>query len=160
MAGPTRRGKRWVPPKPGMTPSRTSGWPKMALSLATAQSQASASSQPPPRQNPFTSATTGTGSVSRRLMVRSAWLANARASSGVLSRISVISAPATKDFSPAPVINTARRLGCASSSTKYASKALSTSLFSAFKALGRLMVRRTTPSLSTFSITASLMAAP
>ncbi len=34
FATPTRRARRWVPPKPGMTPSLTSGWPKRALSAA------------------------------------------------------------------------------------------------------------------------------
>ena len=29
-AGPTRRGRRWVPPPPGMMPSRISGWPNTA----------------------------------------------------------------------------------------------------------------------------------
>ena len=33
-AGPTSRGSRWVPPAPGMTPSRISGWPSLALSRA------------------------------------------------------------------------------------------------------------------------------
>ena len=29
LFAPTRRGRRWVPPKPGMIPSLISGWPKM-----------------------------------------------------------------------------------------------------------------------------------
>src|SRR5579884_300400 len=48
-AGPTSRLRRWVPPPPGMMPSRISGWPKRASSAATRKSQARASSQPPPR---------------------------------------------------------------------------------------------------------------
>src|SRR6185503_2918832 len=46
---PITRARRWVPPPPGMIPSRISGWPNWALSEATIMSQASASSQPPPR---------------------------------------------------------------------------------------------------------------
>ena len=32
LAGPISRGSRWVPPAPGMTPSRISGWPTRAPS--------------------------------------------------------------------------------------------------------------------------------
>ena len=32
--GPTRRASRCVPPKPGMRPRFTSGWPNLAFSLA------------------------------------------------------------------------------------------------------------------------------
>ena len=46
--GPTRRGSRCVPPAPGMTPSRISGWPTLARSPATRKSAARASSSPPP----------------------------------------------------------------------------------------------------------------
>ena len=34
LAMPIRRRRRWVPPKPGITPSLTSGCPKRALVLA------------------------------------------------------------------------------------------------------------------------------
>ena len=46
--GPTSRVSRWVPPMPGITPSSTSGWPRVALSAAKRTSAHSASSQPPP----------------------------------------------------------------------------------------------------------------
>ena len=45
---PITRASRWVPPPPGMIPSRISGWPNSADSEATIMSHASASSQPPP----------------------------------------------------------------------------------------------------------------
>ena len=48
-AGPIRRGRRWVPPRPGRMPRLTSGKPKVAFSAAMRMSQASATSQPPPR---------------------------------------------------------------------------------------------------------------
>ena len=51
-AGPTRRARRWVPPPPGMMPRRISGWPSLAVSDTSRKSQASASSQPPPRAGP------------------------------------------------------------------------------------------------------------
>jgi len=44
--GPTSRASRWVPPPPGMIPSRISGWANLAVRDATRRSQASASSQP------------------------------------------------------------------------------------------------------------------
>src|SRR5262249_51081567 len=58
-AGPMSRGSRWVPPAPGMMPSRISGWPSWAPSPATRKSAHSASSRPPPSAYPVTAATTG-----------------------------------------------------------------------------------------------------
>src|SRR5690606_14517232 len=49
LALPTARGRRCVPPAPGMTPSLISGWPKRAESAAMMMSHIMASSQPPPR---------------------------------------------------------------------------------------------------------------
>ncbi|MNX99349.1 hypothetical protein D3C86_1317920 [compost metagenome] len=48
LALETARGRRWVPPAPGMVPSLTSGWPNFALSAARMMSHIIASSQPPP----------------------------------------------------------------------------------------------------------------
>ena len=48
LLGPTRRVSRWVPPAPGMIPSRISGWPRVASSAAIRTSAHSASSHPPP----------------------------------------------------------------------------------------------------------------
>src|SRR5680860_706332 len=56
LLGPTRRGRRWVPPKPGTIPSLISGWPKTAASAAIRTSQAIASSQPPPKAIELTAA--------------------------------------------------------------------------------------------------------
>ena len=56
---PTARASRWVPPAPGMMPSPVSGWPKRAVSEAMMRSQVIASSQPPPRHQPDTAATSG-----------------------------------------------------------------------------------------------------
>ena len=55
-SSPTSRGRRWVPPKPGMIPSLISGWPKTADSAAMRKSQAIASSQPPPKARALTAA--------------------------------------------------------------------------------------------------------
>ena len=61
--GPTRRGSRCVPPKPGMIPSLISGWPKTADSAAIRKSQAIASSQPPPNASELTAAIVAMPSV-------------------------------------------------------------------------------------------------
>ena len=58
-AGPISLGSRWVPPSPGMTPSRISGTPNLAFSPATRKSAQSASSSPPPSAKPVIAATTG-----------------------------------------------------------------------------------------------------
>ena len=57
--GPISLGSRWVPPSPGMTPSRISGTPNLAFSPATRKSAQSASSSPPPSATPVIAATTG-----------------------------------------------------------------------------------------------------
>jgi hypothetical protein len=50
--GADQAGRRWVPPKPGVMPRPTSGWPNLAFSDAMRMSQAMASSQPPPSAKP------------------------------------------------------------------------------------------------------------
>ena len=54
-----RRVKRAVPPRPGCSPSITSGKPNRAPSIAMRDWQASATSRPPPRQKPWITATVG-----------------------------------------------------------------------------------------------------
>mmetsp|Transcript_3313 Transcript_3313/g.8180 ORF Transcript_3313/g.8180 Transcript_3313/m.8180 type:complete len:210 (-) Transcript_3313:386-1015(-) len=56
---PTRRGSRWVPPKPGIMPSWSSGRPMRASGLSTRALHAMATSHPPPRAMPRTAATVG-----------------------------------------------------------------------------------------------------
>ena len=60
LLSPTSRGRRWVPPKPGMIPSLISGWPKIADWAAMRTSQAIASSQPPPNAIELTAAIVAT----------------------------------------------------------------------------------------------------
>ena len=59
LALPTARGRRCVPPAPGMMPSLISGWPNFALSAAMTMSHIIATSQPPPSAKPATAAITG-----------------------------------------------------------------------------------------------------
>ncbi len=56
---PTSRGRRCVPPAPGMMASRVSVSPIEAAVETMRRSHASASSVPPPRAMPFTPAMTG-----------------------------------------------------------------------------------------------------
>ena len=56
LPSPTRRGRRCVPPKPGMIPRLISGWPNVADSAARRKSQAIDSSHPPPNAMLLTAA--------------------------------------------------------------------------------------------------------
>src|SRR3989339_218666 len=108
LATPIIRGRRWVPPPPGIMARRVSVRPMEAVSEAMRMSEARATSVPPPRATPFTAEITGMGrfwrEVSRFLMVRM----NFFTSSGVRLALSFKSAPAQKDFSPLPVMMTVR----------------------------------------------------
>ena len=92
-----------TPPNPGVMPSPTSGCPNTAFSEQMRISQLIAISQPPPSAKPFTAAITGTGKVSSLRNTSLPFFPNASPSAFVSVLISPMSAPATKDFSPAPV---------------------------------------------------------
>ena len=104
---------RWVPPAPGISPSRTSGQPKRTVSSATIRSQASANSRPPPRARPCTAAITGTSrraSSSSTRLVRATW-SPIRPGESTMAPNSDRSAPARNAFFPVPVSTTARTSG-------------------------------------------------
>ena len=119
-ARPTTRGRRCVPPAPGVTARRTSGSPSFARSDATRMSHASASSSPPPSALPSIAAIVGIGrSASRRrrplLELRAA--RGRRARGGPRTRLT--SEPAENARSPLPVTTTARTSpGSAASSVR------------------------------------------
>ena len=140
MPGPTRRARRWVPPKPGVMPRPVSGWPNTAVSAQMRMSQLMLSSQPPPSAKPLMAAMVGMGRVSMRRNTSLPCLPKASPSLGVRVLISPISAPATKAFSPLPVSTRARISLSALTISTSSPRSVSTSLFSAFSALGRLMV--------------------
>ena len=120
-------------------PSLTSGCPNFAFSLATRTWHDIASSQPPPRQKPFTTAIVGLGLVSKRR--NTTWPARARCcpSSGDWLASSLMSAPATK-ARPAPVSRITPTSGLAlASSIARPSSAIVASL-SALSLSGRLTV--------------------
>ena len=101
------RGRRWVPPAPGIIPSRISGTPIWAVSPANRQSAVSASSQPPPSAKPLIAAITGLSTFSSRFSASWAPPIIFATITGVASAISLMSAPAAKTFSP-PVTTIAR----------------------------------------------------
>ena len=103
IPAPTNRGNLWVPPQPGKRPKRTSGWPNVALSLATRIWHAILISHPPPRANPFTAAIIGFCEFSMYRVICWPALPNANALSGSIVCIFFISAPATNALSPDPV---------------------------------------------------------
>jgi hypothetical protein len=81
---PIRSGKRTVPPRPGSSPSMTSGSPKRVLGLVDANTYraANASSVPPPRQAPSTAATNGLRQRSMRSSSAFPWRMAATTSAG------------------------------------------------------------------------------
>ena len=139
MPAPTRRASLWVPPKPGVIPSPASGCPNTALSEQILMSQLMEISQPPPRAKPLTAAITGMGKVSILRNTSLPFLPNASPSALVRLLISPISAPATKDLAPAPVI-TRQRTVARSTASNVAFSSSSTCEFRAFSAFSRLMV--------------------
>mmetsp|Transcript_16115 Transcript_16115/g.29014 ORF Transcript_16115/g.29014 Transcript_16115/m.29014 type:complete len:254 (-) Transcript_16115:363-1124(-) len=81
---PTRRGRRWVPPKPGRTPRVSSGRPSLVAAVATRALQAMATSSPPPRATPRTAATEGLGPASKKLP-KFAWISSVSTASPELA---------------------------------------------------------------------------
>jgi hypothetical protein len=109
-----------------------------------------ASSQPPPRAKPLTAAITGF--PSRSIRSNSAWPCRAcsRPATGVCTASSLMSAPATNDFSPPPVRTMARTSASSRAAAISRSSSASVAAFSALSTFGRLIVIvRTPPSRST-----------
>ncbi len=79
-------------------------------------SHARATSQPPPRAKPLTAAIVGTGLRSSRAIAACPISAKRFASIGPIPLIAVMSAPAIKDRSPAPVTTITRGPSASSSS--------------------------------------------
>ena len=100
---PITRGRRTVPPKPGIIPSFTSGKPMRAVVSATRISVAKMVSQPPPRAKPLIQLTVGTGRSSNLLKMALASSSQLNSwASGAANRVrnSVMSAPTIKACLP------------------------------------------------------------
>src|SRR5215831_15706531 len=136
-----------------MSPRLISGCPILAVSAAILSVHAMASSQPPPSAKPLMAAITGFPRFSMRSNRRCPMSEKSRPPAAVCSLSSLMSAPATKALSPAPVTMTTRRLSSAENSAIAASSSLSIARFSAFSTCGLLNVTRATarsvPSRST-----------
>ena len=149
---PTSRERRWVPPKPGISPRPVSGSPNLALSLAYRKVQAMANSHPPPRANPLTAAMTGLPRFSIRFIRPCPRVARRSLSVAFMAAISPMSAPATKAFSPAPVKITTRTDSSAPKSAKQASNSPIVAPLRAFILSGRLTVTVAMPSATSHKI--------
>ena len=121
---PTRRGRRCVPPAPGMSPSLISGRPSRVPVWAMRKWQASVISSPPPSVVPNTAATTGflIASISAITSERPGDI-------GGLSN-SVMSAPATK-VRPCAVRTIASVLASSRARVKASTRAVRTSRLNA-----------------------------
>ena len=137
---PTSRGRRCVPPYPGMMPIVTSGWPNLAVSTASRIVQAIASSQPPPRAKPLTAAMTGLPRFSMTLVRRWPCRVLSSASAGVSLAISAMSAPAANALSPAPVRMTPRTAASSRASLNASFSSAMVALLRALSTFGRLIV--------------------
>ena len=127
-ARPTTRGRRCVPPAPGITARRTSGSPSFARADATRRSHASASSSPPPSALPSIAAIVGIGRAASRVDVRSSSSSRSRPPGPRWASNSPTCEPAENARSPAPVTTTARTSpGSAASSCASASFSSSSS---------------------------------
>ena len=157
MPIPTNLGRRCVPPQPGITPIKISGWPKTAFSDANRISQDMASSVPPPSAKPLTAAIDGFGMVSISLNVRCPNSMTGTISRDVAFCIRAISAPATNALSPAPVRITALIFSSFSQMVTASRSSVNTSVFRALRTLGLLNVivaisSSTLKSMSLYSI--------
>ena len=110
-ASPMSRGKRWVPPDPGITPSRTSGMPSRAILAATRRSQHMANSRPPPRAFPSMAAIVGTGRAASRSYIAFSAISFPSPTRPRSAANSLTSDPAQKARSPEPHSTTARTSG-------------------------------------------------
>ena len=148
-ASPTRRGRRCVPPAPGMSPSCTSGSAStvFGLSVAMRYANAIADSSPPPTHAPLIAATIGLPR-SRRSIIACPSRDRRSASVAVRSATSSsMSAPAMKLSGLPLIITTARTLSSFSSRSMSAPNSSRTARVKVFTgAPGTSKVTTATPS--------------
>ena len=144
-AAPINRGRRCVPPAPGMAPIRASVNPICASCAAIRKSHAIAISQPPPSAKPLMTAMVGMGAAASAstaaLIARLCWT---RAASSMVRR-SFRSAPA-QNARPLPRTSITRAWP-ATASAMAACSASTMSTPSALRRSGRLRTMRAMPSL-------------
>ena len=118
----------------------TSGWPNFAVSTAILMVQAIAVSQPPPSAKPLTAATTGLPRFSMRSSTPCPKRLDCSASNAVTCASSLMSAPAMKALSPAPVRMTPRIAASSRASSNAVRRSFHVGVFRALSTLGRLTV--------------------
>src|SRR5713226_1909037 len=143
---PHSRASRCVPPYPGIIPNFTSGWPSFAVLLAIRIVQESASSHPPPSANPLIAQIDGFPIVSSNRSTLCPKSENSLPSTGVRVASSPMSAPATNDFSPAPVKISTRTAESSRASSSASRNSSIVFRFSAFNTFGRLKAIYAIPS--------------
>src|SRR5687767_10065403 len=121
-----------------MRPRLISGWPKRAVSAAIRSVHAIASSQPPPSAKPLIAAITGLPSCSIESKICWPWRACSLPATGESTASSLMSAPATKAFSPLPVRTIARTPASALNAAMALASSVSVWLFRALRTFGRL----------------------
>src|SRR5438093_1528878 len=151
---PIRRGRRWVPPAPGMMPSEDSVWPilERPSSTMTRKSQQSVSSLPPPSAWPLMAAITGFGHRSMAMKwwfirrMNSAIWSVASGASRSMPIIEVRSAPTLKYFSYSDASTTTRTDASLPSSSNAAASSCIRSSAIALLPLRCMTTRATAPS--------------
>ena len=118
----------------------TSGWPNFAVSTAILMVHAIAVSQPPPSAKPLTAAITGLPRFSMRSSTSCPKRLDSSASSAVACASSLMSAPAIKALSPAPVRMTPRTASSSRASSNAVRRSVQVGVFRALSTLGRLTV--------------------
>mmetsp|Transcript_18318 Transcript_18318/g.45628 ORF Transcript_18318/g.45628 Transcript_18318/m.45628 type:complete len:207 (+) Transcript_18318:1622-2242(+) len=118
LGTPTSRGRRCVPPNPGMTPNWSSGSPSCAPGVATRALHAMATSSPPPRARLSMAATVGLAPASTRPLrttLKSAMFATGFPSVRALSCV-MSNPPLNLPLLPVMTIARTRASPCAASS--------------------------------------------
>ena len=146
-----RRGSLCVPPQPGMIPRLTSGWPSLAArTLAESHAARARSLRRARTRSPRRSSASAS---SRAATQTRAELAPRRAPSTSTPLMYLMSAPATKALSPAPVSTTTARRSSPASSSSRSRSSVSVGRSSAFSASGRSTVTVATASSRATGIT-------
>ena len=139
-ATPTRRGRRCVPPQPGIRPSLISGCPAAPSAMIRGRRRP-ALLAPAADGGAVDGRDHRLGKVLDHPGRRRGQTARRRASSADIDRIWRMSAPAEKARPPAPVRTTARTLSSSPAFLKASRKLCSSSVLNALRASGRFNVK-------------------
>src|SRR5919106_6465631 len=147
-AGPTRCDSRWIPPRSGISPKRTSSMAKRTSSAHTRRSQARASWNPAPTAWPWTSATAGLSMWARTRNGRWAVRMNVRhrAPRVPASWPSKVTSMPAENEGPSPRTSTARMPGSEAAASAASPSSLNIRALMALRLSGRASSMVATPS--------------